>query len=383
VYDSNTTSVLIADDQPDVVEALRLLLKPEGYEVDCVGSPADVLARLDSRRYDVLLVDLNYARDTTSGGEGLDLVRRIRSSDSTTPIVVMTAWGGVSLAVAAMQRGACDFIVKPWDNDRLLATVRTQIDLGRASRRAADLEAILHHDLQLASQVQSKLFPQVRPPTTTLDYCGRCIPARVVGGDYFDFVALDPTHLGIALADVAGKGVSAALMMATLQALFRSRVHASGDDPASLAAALNTLLLDSIPSNKYVTFFYGAYDDAQRTLRYVNAGHNAPILRRQSGTIERLDAADPVLGLFPHLTFHATEVRLNCGDALVLFSDGVTDAENDDGEPFGDQRLIDTITRSPGREAATILDVIIAEHAGFSGSTIQQDDLTLVVATVR
>jgi DNA-binding NtrC family response regulator len=133
--------ILIADDQPDVLEALRLLLKPEGYHTDTADSPAAVVRSLERRDYDVILIDLNYARDTTSGREGLELLGQIRSADDMTPVVVMTAWGSVSLAVEAMRRGARDFIEKPWDNERLLAIVRTQTELGRALRRSTRLEA--------------------------------------------------------------------------------------------------------------------------------------------------------------------------------------------------------------------------------------------------
>ncbi len=133
--------ILIADDQPDVLEALRLLLKDEGYAIDTATSPGRVLQALDSSDYDTVVVDLNYARDTTSGQEGLDLVTRIRAIDATLPIVVMTAWGSVELAVDAMRRGARDFIQKPWDNARVLAIVRTQTELGRALRQSGRFEA--------------------------------------------------------------------------------------------------------------------------------------------------------------------------------------------------------------------------------------------------
>ena len=138
---STLPRVLVADDQPDVVEAVRLLLKLEGYQVDGVGSPGAVLAAVEAGEHDVALIDLNYARDTTSGVEGLDLLARLRQVDRTLPVVVMTAWGTVDIAVEAMRRGAGDFIQKPWDNARLLAVLRTQAELGRAHRRARRLEA--------------------------------------------------------------------------------------------------------------------------------------------------------------------------------------------------------------------------------------------------
>jgi DNA-binding NtrC family response regulator len=133
--------VLVADDQPDVLEALRLLLKGEGYHLETASSPAGIMAALDAREFDVILMDLNYARDTTSGEEGLDLLSRIQRLDGTLPVVVMTAWGSVELAVEAMRRGARDFIQKPWDNARLLAIIRTQIELSQALRRGRRLEA--------------------------------------------------------------------------------------------------------------------------------------------------------------------------------------------------------------------------------------------------
>jgi DNA-binding NtrC family response regulator len=133
--------VLIADDQPDVLEALRLLLKTEGYQIELVSSPAGVLNALDAREFDVVLMDLNYARDTTSGQEGLDLLSRIQALDSTLPVVVMTAWSSVKVAVEAMRRGARDFVQKPWENERLISILRTQIELSQALRKGLRLEA--------------------------------------------------------------------------------------------------------------------------------------------------------------------------------------------------------------------------------------------------
>src|SRR5579885_1063989 len=141
LFEINPPRILVADDQPDVLEALRLLLKSEGYEVETAASPAGVLKALEGREFDALLIDLNYARDTTSGHEGLDLLARLQTLDSTLPVVVMTAWGSVELAVEAMRRGARDFIQKPWDNARLLAILRSQVELSRALREGQRLEA--------------------------------------------------------------------------------------------------------------------------------------------------------------------------------------------------------------------------------------------------
>src|SRR5213596_602392 len=156
--------VLIADDQPDVLEALRLLLKGEGYKIESAGSPAGILDALDSDEFDAVLMDLNYARDTTSGQEGLDLLSQLRSHDATLPIVVMTAWGSVEVAVEAMRRGARDFVQKPWENARLLATLRSAVELGRAVRQSRRLEAenrLLRTDGMPALIAQSRAMQPV------------------------------------------------------------------------------------------------------------------------------------------------------------------------------------------------------------------------------
>src|SRR6266702_1034966 len=170
--------LLIADDQPHILEALRLLLKPEGYQLEMVRTPALALEALAHESFDGVLIDLNYTRDTTSGQEGLDLVARVKEMDTQLPVVVMTAWGNIDLAVEAMRRGACDFVQKPWDNHRLLATIRKQIEPSR--RRKSELE--------IAANVQQQLFPRKLYRLDSLDYAARCVPAREVGGDYYDFL---------------------------------------------------------------------------------------------------------------------------------------------------------------------------------------------------
>jgi DNA-binding NtrC family response regulator len=160
----NATRILVADDQPDVREAVRLLLKGEGFDTTTVASPSAVLDALETREFDAILMDLNYARDTTSGQEGLDLLSRVRSVDSTLPIVVMTAWGSLELAVEAMRRGAKDFVQKPWENARLLAILKTQIELAQALRKSRRLEA---ENRLLRADGRPTLIAESAPPTPT------------------------------------------------------------------------------------------------------------------------------------------------------------------------------------------------------------------------
>jgi DNA-binding NtrC family response regulator len=168
--------ILIGDDQGDVLEALRLLLKPEGYVIDTASSPQQVTRALELKDYDVVLIDLNYSRDTTSGEEGLDLLKRIRLADESLPVVVMTAWGSVDVAVEAMRRGARDFIQKPWDNERLLAIVRTQTELGRAIRLGRRLELA---NQALMADGRSPLLAESPAMRPVLDVIARVGPSAM------------------------------------------------------------------------------------------------------------------------------------------------------------------------------------------------------------
>src|SRR5689334_18018466 len=183
--------ILVCDDQPDVLRAIELLLKGAGYEAISVDSPGALLRRARSEDFDLILADLNYTRDTTSGDEGLDLLAGLEAQGNEAPVIVMTAWGSIDLAVEAMRRGACDFVQKPWDNARVLAAIRKQAASER--RRQSEIE--------IAATVQQKLFPRDARPLRTIDYAGQCVTARGVGGDYYDFLDLGASSLGFVLAD--------------------------------------------------------------------------------------------------------------------------------------------------------------------------------------
>jgi sigma-B regulation protein RsbU (phosphoserine phosphatase) len=364
-----TMRALIADDQPDVIEALRLLLKQEGYQIETANSPAAVLDNLSTGDFDLLLMDLNYARDTTSGQEGLDLLRSIRQLDSGLPVVVMTAWGSVPLAVEAMRGGAQDFVEKPWDNSQLLSTVRRQIQNGAAERE----------ELREAVATQQALLPKRIPRLPGCDVATAWKPLGKVGGDYLDLVPLDERRLGICVGDASGKGVPAALLMSNLQAA----VHAlSPEAPstASLTTRLNQILCANTAANKFITLFYGVLEG--RHLAYTNAGHNQPILVRASGEQLRLEQGGAVLGVFPDWVYQQGEVTLAPGDRLVLFSDGITEVENTQGDQFGEERLLGIIAANRASDATALRKKILRTVADFSNGA-QQDDATLLVIAIE
>ena len=369
---TGTLRVLVADDRSDVLEALRLLLKGAGHQAETVDSPQGLLRAVEDKSFDCILMDLNYARDTTSGQEGLDLLDTLHAREVASPIIVMTAWGNIDLAVEAMRRGACDFIQKPWDNARLLGTLEKQARQG-AERVSAEQRA--RSELEIAAKVQQKLFPGKPRALAGVDYAGCCIPAREVGGDYYDFLDFGSGRLGFLLADVSGKGIGAALLMANLQGCIRSQSEmATG--PGSLLRVVNKLFYDSTPPEQYATMFFGEYDPARRRLRYVNCGHHAPILVRAGGGIERLPATTTVLGVFLDWSCAETAIALRARDTLLVFSDGVTEAGIDCGDEFGEERLLKLV--SEGAASAEALAERVVEAARRYGVGGQPDDITVV-----
>jgi sigma-B regulation protein RsbU (phosphoserine phosphatase) len=256
------------------------------------------------------------------------------------------------------------------------------LDYTRLIGRVADQEA-LKRELDIARDVQAGLLPQKRPAIAGLDYDGTCRMAREVGGDYFDFLDLGSGRLGMALGDVSGKGVSAALLMASLQALLRSRAKQFADDPASLVTQVNESLADSTDPSKFATFFYAVYDPATRTLRYVNAGHNPPFLLR-SGTsvVSRLRPTGMALGFDRAAVYAEGCDTLATGDVLLAFTDGLTEALNEAGEEFDDARAAGLLVGNRHLGATDLQRVVTAELEAFCGRAPQHDDVTIVVARV-
>ena len=363
--------ILVSDDQTDVLEAIRLLLKGAGHQTETVESPRELLAEAARGRFDLILMDMNYSRDTTSGDEGLNLLRQLLEHDAKTPVIVMTAWSSVDLAVEAMRLGAADFIQKPWDNARLLATIEKQADLSRERNK-------LKSDLEIARHVQQRLLPHQAHTLKTAQYGGRCCPAREIGGDYYDFLDLGPGRLGLLIADVSGKGVGAALLTANLQASFRSALELGVRSPKALLSFVNKLFHESTPAEYYATMFFAEYREANCELSYINCGHPAALVVRANGGIEQLEATALPLGIFTGWKSEEKSVELGKNDRVIAFSDGVLEAGVDDDNEFGESGL-KTALRSAPTEAGVeaLLDHVMDQVLSFSRG-VQSDDVTLI-----
>ena len=260
--------------------------------------------------------------------------------------------------------------------DEVTHAVETQrravADRQEAERRATQ-------ELEIAQQVQARLFPQTLPPMRSLEYAGICHQARQVGGDYYDFLDLGGERLGLVVGDISGKGIAAALLMANLQANLRSQSALALDQPQRFLCAVNKLFCQNTSGGSFATLFFAEYDDAARRLRYINCGHLCALLLRADGSLERLSSTATILGAFKEWDCEVEESQLFPGDTLALYTDGITEAFSPHREEFGEERLVEALRRHRSLPPCELLSSVVDEVRQFSPHE-QHDDITLIVA---
>jgi sigma-B regulation protein RsbU (phosphoserine phosphatase) len=258
------------------------------------------------------------------------------------------------------------------ENARLMSAIADEI--GQRER--------LNREVEIAREVQERLFPQTLPPIAGIDYAGACRPALGVGGDYYDFLALPGGQLGIAIGDVSGKGIAAALRMASLQASLRGEATRAPENLAALVTNVNRLVYEASSSNRYATFFYGQYNPATRQLMYVNAGHNPPMLFHNTGSewqISRLETGGTVVGLLESFPYEQGSLTIEPGDVFLAFTDGISESMNGADEEWGEKPLIETVKACSGLSPAETITRIMQAADKFVAGAKQHDDMTLVV----
>jgi serine phosphatase RsbU (regulator of sigma subunit)/catechol 2,3-dioxygenase-like lactoylglutathione lyase family enzyme len=249
----------------------------------------------------------------------------------------------------------------------------------RAMLEKLELERRATQELEIAKQVQARLFPQTLPPLKTLEYAGICHQARQVGGDYYDFLDLGNQRVAFVIGDISGKGIAAALLMANLQANLRSQCAIAFDQPQLLLRAVNRLFCENTIDSAFATLFFGEYDDSSHRLRYVNCGHLPALLLRTDQSVERLCATATILGIFKTWDCEIGEARLTPGDAFALYTDGITESFNHDDEQFGEARLLAALGRHRGLCCEAMLTAVVDEVRQFTPHE-QSDDITLIIA---
>lgn len=281
-------------------------------------------------------------------------------------------WGGTFATFSDPDGNVFELLSSDELSREIEAQRRAATERVEAERRAAQ-------EFEIAKQVQARLFPQTTPTLQTLDYAGVCIQARHVGGDYYDFFALDPHRIGLLVADISGKGIAAALLMANLQANLRSQIALAGDCPQTFLRTVNQTFYDNTVESAYSTVFFAEYDDQTRILRYANCGHLPGLLLRAQGGTEQLCPTGTVLGLFRQWDGHIGQCQLAPGDTVVLYTDGVTEARNAAGAEFTQKGLIRALRRRRKLSAQAVVDGVLEEVRRYSPDE-QEDDITLIVA---
>ena len=374
-----THKILVVDDEPDLeplmLQRMRRQIRAGRYEFVFAGNGVEALEKLAADdTIDMVLSDINMPQM-----DGLTLLQQIPNVNPNLRAVIISAYGDMQNIRTAMNRGAFDFVTKPVDFDDLQVTVdRTlqHIDEWRAALDSRDRLVALQNELDVASKMQQSILPTTFPSSSTYETFGTMHAALDVGGDFFDVVRLQDGRVGLAIADVSGKGVPAALFMMSSRTLLKGSAI-SYHDPGRVLAEVNTLIQEDETDSMFVTMLYAVYDPETGIFTYASGGHDAPLLVRPDGSSTLLPLTGGIaLGVVPGFEYRQATHHLEPGETIVLYTDGVTEAMNHDGELFGLEGLRSYFeTAPPGDSEATGLQVMQAVTA-FAGDAPQSDDIT-------
>lgn len=335
---------------------------------------------------DIILSDINMPEM-----DGLTLLSKINEMrNPAQKCIMVSAYGDMGNIRTAMNNGAFDFATKPIDLDDLQRTIDNainQIEYIRSTQKEHKELVDIHNDLNVAREIQHAILPgnfELNMANfSTMDLCASMVAAKDVGGDFYDFFRIDDTHFGFTIADVSGKGVPAALFMAVSRTMIKA--YASRESSSSeCMQKVNNLLCEENVNNLFVTTFYGIYDMETGNIDYTNAGHNGPYVLRADGTVTMLKPEGNIaLGAIGGIPYRSSSISLQSGDALILYTDGVTEAENIDKDLYGEPRLEELLASLKGSDSRQIVNAINAKVREFAGNAPQNDDITQLVVRRR
>jgi serine phosphatase RsbU (regulator of sigma subunit)/catechol 2,3-dioxygenase-like lactoylglutathione lyase family enzyme len=384
-----STERWVAVGPPDGSTVLSLVApKPESKEYEFIGRHTQVVFVAE----DVI----SKYQEWRSRGVKFSYAPRLKrmayepagplSNGTSTAASISGSHGNATAAEHAIWGGVITHFRDPDGNVFALVSYDEESRRVEAQRRAdalkVEAERRVAQELEIAKQVQTRLFPQTAPRLATLEYSGACLQAREIGGDDYDFLDLGRERLGLVVGDISGKGIAAALLMANLQASLRSQCAIASDQPQRFLQCVNQLFYENSADSAYATLFFAEYDDTMRRLRYANCGHLCGLLLRQNGSLERLDSTCTVLGIFPQWECVTRERPLCPGDTLALYTDGLTESFNDAGQEFGEERLAESLREHYRKSPSAIVASIVDDVKTFSPQE-QYDDITLIVAKCR
>jgi len=374
--------ILIVDDDEGLRWALALTFEDEGYEVHAVGTGLDALECLKDQSFDVVITDLGLP-----DLDGMEILRRIKGSHPETIVVILTGQGSERVAVEAMRLGVDDYFPKGLtEPEEMLMRLAKAIEMRRLRLENQLFHQRLEIELDTARKIQQSLLPQLPPAIEGIDIGIFNRPAKQVGGDYHDLIEISPIKLGIAIGDVSGKGMPAALLMANVQASLR-RYSESAYSPREIIYRINNSLCpicQLIEEHRFITLFYGVLDLKSRKLVYSNAGHNHPFVFQKNGDVHGLsDGAGLPCGIMENALYDEAEIELEPGDVALFYTDGITEAMSYDNAMFGEERLLEIVSKNLRSNPSDLTAGIYEELANFVGDAPQYDDLTLMVLKVK
>ncbi len=368
----------VAVHPPDGTANLTLMMpEPNTEQYKLIGRPTqiafiteDVLAKF--RDWSARGVVFQNTPRLRRMKHGTVAAAQAPETPSTAPAEAAPIWGGVFARFKDPDGNIYSLVSFDEVTQHIESQRRATTEKLEAERRAAQ-------ELEIAKQVQARLFPQTLPALKSLEFAGVCLPARHVGGDYYDFLQLGQDRVGLIVGDISGKGIAAALLMANLQANLRSQCATAVDQPQRLLCSVNQLFCANTADAAFATLFFAEYDDATRRLRYANCGHLPPLLLRADGSLERLQATATILGAFKEWDCELGECQISAGDTLALYTDGITESFSPGGEEFGEGRLVSCLERHCALSSQDLLSAVVDEVRGFSPHE-QHDDITLIIA---
>jgi sigma-B regulation protein RsbU (phosphoserine phosphatase) len=374
--------ILIVDDTPANLRLLSQMLAEQGYRVRPVPDGSLALAAAQAEPPELILLDIRMP-----GMDGYQVCERLKADDQTrdVPIIFISALHATEDKVRAFVAGGVDYVTKPFQVGEVLARVETHLALRRLQKQLQDANLRMGRELALAGEVQASFLPHALPEIPGWQLAASLAPARETSGDFYDVFLLPNGHLGLVVADVAGKGAGAALLMALTCSLIRIYAAESGDQPELALAACNGRILADTRSQLFVTVFYGVLDPGRGTLTYCNAGHNLPYLLRPAGEgdsgpkVQPLLTTGPAIGLFEEAVWEQSTIPLAPGHALLIYTDGVTEAKDPSGALFGEERLQAEARANAGCSAHEIRDAVAGAVHRFADDAPQSDDIALVV----
>lgn len=374
----SSEEILIVDDTPTNLRLLTQMLTQRGHGVRAATSGARALESARVNPPSLILLDIRMPEMN-----GYEVCETLKEDPRTIdiPIIFISALNEIEDKVKGFSVGGVDYITKPFQLEEVIARVETHLALRRLQKRLQDANKRYERELELAGSLQATFFPSEPANIPGWQLSVVLKPARETSGDYYDIYSLPNGRLGILIADVVDKGAAAALYMALSWTLIRTYAQDYPSQPDSVLSAVNQRIISDTDATRFLTVFYGILDPASGRLIYCNAGHNPPILLRSGKKVteERLSNTGVPLGLFEDETWKHAEVQLDPGDMLVLYTDGVTEAQSSEDEFFDLHRLIASAKANLGREAKDVQQAILADIDQFMDGAPQLDDIAMVV----